>query len=47
MSPLTRTGKEILSQFKDRYGKDKGNSYFYATINKNPLRTRGWHKSKR
>jgi len=44
---LTRKGKEILSQFKQRYGEIKGSNYFYATINKNPLRTRGWHKIKR
>ena len=47
MSPLTRKGKEIFSSFKQRYGDAKGSSYFYATIQKNPLRTKGWHKSKR
>ena len=44
--PLTRRGKEILSIFKQRYGDVKGSSYFYATIQRQPLRTMKWHKKK-
>jgi len=44
MSPLTRTGKDILSSFEKRYGKVKGSEYFYRTLNKYPLRYRVWHK---
>lgn len=42
--PLTRKGKEILADYRKRYGKYKGEDYFYATMNKNSQRTRKWHK---
>jgi len=42
--PLTRTGKEILSKYKKRYGKYKGENYFYATMKKYPIKTKRWHK---
>lgn len=32
--PLTKTGKEILKNFEEEYGKLKGDNYFYAWENK-------------
>jgi hypothetical protein len=45
--PLTKTGKKILKDYKKRYGKKRGKSNFYATINKYPTRTKSWHKMRR
>jgi hypothetical protein len=40
--PLTKLGQKVLKQFKSEYG-DKGESIFYATIKKDPNKTRAWH----
>jgi hypothetical protein len=34
--PLTHEGKEALARFRYEYGKKKGTSVFYATLNKKP-----------
>lgn len=41
--PLTKTGSKIRIQYQKEYGKKKGLSYFYATINKKPKQTKKWH----
>lgn len=41
--PLTKSGKKALGRFVKEYGK-RGMSVFYAYMNKNPKRTRSWHK---
>lgn len=40
--PLTKLGQKILKQFKLEYG-NKGETIFYATIKKNPEKTKSWH----
>ena len=42
--PLTKIGKEVLKKYRKRYGKYKGEDYFYATMKKNPDKTKKWHK---
>lgn len=32
--PLNKKGKKIMSEMKKEYGKKKGESVFYATLNK-------------
>ena len=32
--PITKSGKRVLSEFKEEYGKEKGERVFYASINK-------------
>ena len=41
--PLTKTGKKVLRDFIERYGKKKGTEYFYATMVKHPEKTKSWH----
>jgi len=36
--PLTDKGKKILKKMKEDYGPDKGESVFYASINKGTIR---------
>jgi hypothetical protein len=43
--PLTKKGKKILSEMKKEYGAKKGESVFYASINKG--RVKGAEGSKR
>lgn len=35
--PLTKTGQKIMAKMKSEYGNKKGESVFYATINKGKL----------
>jgi hypothetical protein len=42
--PLTPKGKKILSSMEERYGRKKGKSVFYASINKGTIT--GAEKSK-
>lgn len=44
--PLTKTGKKVLRQMKKEYGKKKGKSVFYASINKKKKGSHKWHKTK-
>jgi len=41
--PLTKTGSEVLGKMKKEYG-DKGDSVFYASINKNKPGSSKWHE---
>lgn len=44
--PLTESGRETLESFKKKYGEDKGEEYFYASIKKGVPGSRKWHGSK-
>lgn len=44
--PLTDTGQTVLGQMKKRYGEEKGESVFYASINKGKPGSEKWHKMK-
>lgn len=35
--PLTKTGKKVLRSFQRQYGKEVGEDYFYASLNKGIL----------
>ena len=42
--PLTKTGKKILAEMKERYGSAKrGKEVFYASINKKKKGSERWH----
>ena len=36
--PLTEKGKEIMKSMKEKYGKKKGESIFYASKNKGTIK---------
>lgn len=36
--PLNKKGKKIMSAMKKEYGKKKGESVFYATMNKGKIK---------
>jgi len=42
--PLTAKGKKVLKEMQKTYGKEKGKSVFYASINKGKVK--GVHKKK-
>lgn len=42
--PLTKTGKEVLRKMKKRYGPEKGESVFYATMKDENLEDE-WEKN--
>jgi len=43
--PLTKKGKKIVKKMQKTYGKKKGKSVFYASINKGKIK--GAHKGKK
>ena len=43
--PLTKTGKSVLKQMVKQYGKEKGKSVFYASINAKKEGSNKWHKA--
>jgi len=43
--PLTKIGKSVLGQMKKQYGEKKGESVFYASINKGKSGSEKWHRS--
>lgn len=46
--PLTKSGKKVLKNMRSEYGGKKGESVFYASINKHKAGTSKWHeKAKR
>ena len=45
MSPLTKSGKKILREFKREYG-SRGKSVFYATMRKYPKLSSKWHRKR-
>ena len=45
--PLTKSGKSILGEMKEKHGSKKGTSIFYASINKGNPGTKKWHKKPR
>jgi len=46
--PLTKSGKEVMSSMKKKYGTKKGEEVFYASINKGKPGSSKWHgKSKK
>jgi hypothetical protein len=42
--PLSETGREVLGKMRKKYGKDKGEEVFYATINKHNPGSEKWHE---
>lgn len=42
--PLTADGIKILESMKKRYGDEKGEKVFYATMNTGKKGTEKWHK---
>jgi len=46
VSPLTSMGKRILTQMKEKYGKEEGEEVFYSSINKKKKGTKQWHREK-
>ena len=44
--PLTKTGKKVMRNMKSQYGSKKGESVFYASINKGKAGTSEWHRNK-
>jgi hypothetical protein len=45
--PLTSSGKKVMSNLEDEYGNDKGESVFYAMINKKKKGSEKWHGKKK
>lgn len=45
--PLTAKGKKVLGAMKDEYGAKKGESVFYASINKGKAGSSKWHEGKK
>ena len=46
--PLTKSGKKVMENMKSEYGSKKGESVFYASINKGKPGSSKWHgKSKK
>jgi len=41
--PLTKSGKKTLEEMIKEYGKKKGTSIFYASINKKKKGSSKWH----
>ena len=44
--PLTKTGRKVMSSMKEQYGKEKGESVFYASINKGVKGSSEWHRNR-
>ena len=44
--PLTKTGKKVLKEMKEQYGKEKGERVFHASINKGKSGSSKWHRGK-
>lgn len=44
--PLTKSGRSVLGSMKNQYGEEKGESVFYASINKGKPGSSQWHKMK-
>lgn len=44
--PLTKSGKKVLKSMTKQYGKKKGKSVFYASINKRKKGSTKWHLKK-
>ena len=36
--PLTKKGKKILAKMREKYGKERGDRIFYASINKKTIK---------
>lgn len=43
--PLTKKGRKILRAMKERYGPEKGERVFYASVNKGTIK--GVHRGKK
>ena len=43
--PLTKSGKKIKKSMAKTYGKKKGEQVFYATMNKNKMKSK-WENKK-
>jgi hypothetical protein len=41
--PLTKSGKKVMRNMKEEYGSGKGESVFYASINKGKKGSEKWH----
>ena len=44
--PLTPKGRKIMGKMEEEYGDKKGESVFYASINKHKAGSNKWHESK-
>jgi hypothetical protein len=44
--PLTKSGEKVLSSMRSQYGSKKGESVFYASINKGKPGSSKWHGKK-
>jgi len=42
--PLSKSGKKVLRNMKREYGPKKGESVFYASINKKKAGSEKWHR---
>jgi len=42
--PLTKSGKKVMKNMKKEYGEKKGESVFYASMNKGKKGSSKWHK---
>jgi hypothetical protein len=45
--PLTKTGEKVLAEMIKKYGKAKGKSVFYATINARKKGSNEWHVTRK
>jgi hypothetical protein len=45
--PLTTSGKKVKKSMQKRYGKEKGEEVFHASINKGKKGSSKWHKGKK
>jgi len=45
--PLTKSGKKVMKSMKKTYGKKKGKSVFYASMNKKKKGSSKWHGKKK
>jgi len=44
--PLSKSGKKVIKAMEKEYGKKKGKSVFYASINKGKAGSKKWEKKK-
>jgi len=45
--PITKTGKEVMSNMMREYGEKKGKEVFYASINAGKAGSSKWHGKKK
>lgn len=45
--PLTKSGRKVMASIRKEYGKKKGTSVFYASINAKKKGSKKWHGKKK